>query len=274
MSALSPSKGGRPVFIPNFQSLIQQQETRLMNLRQILAALPTLAAALSLSGSAAAQHFDILLARPVAGTQTVIGGADVDELEFDDATRVFEGEMGDIGSEFAALEPGVDHPNLDNPVSAYPTSAAGLVPGDVLRLFERDFSVDGITDDLFYWNGLGPVAFVPASADFRIDGGDPLPGAAGAGGSYHDHPFLVVDSDALPGIYLASVFGVVDGFDPSDPAYVVFATGEEFEEAHELAAEYAYANLVVPEPASLWMLSVACATVVSARRRTRSAAGR
>jgi hypothetical protein len=214
------------------------------------------------------QHFDILLARPAAGRQTIIGGADVDATAFDDVTRVFEGEMGAIGGEFAALEPGIEHPNLNEPVSAYPASAAGLMPGDMLRLFERNFSVGGIIDDLFYWNGMGAVAFVPALADFRIDEGNPLPGSAGVGGSYHDHPFLVVNSDALPGIYLASAFGVVDGFDPSDPVYLVFATGEELEEAHGLAAEWVEANLV-PEPASLGLAAIACVAIFAARRRGR-----
>jgi hypothetical protein len=238
-----------------------------MTVRQFVFTLTVLAAAIAMVQPAVGQHFDIHLARPAVGTQTVIGGADVDTLTFDDSTRVFEGEMGDIGSEVVSLEPGVDHPNLNAPVSAYPSSAAGLMPGDVLRLFERDFSVNGLTDDLFYWNGVGPVLFAPALANFHIDGGDPLPGAAGAGGVFHDHPFLVVDSEAFPGIYLASVFGVVDGFEPSDPAYIVFATGEEFEEAHELAAEYVYSTLVVPEPASLTVLAIACAAVLAARRR-------
>jgi hypothetical protein len=240
-----------------------------MNIRQILATLPVFAAALAIIEPAAGQHFDIFLSRPAAGTQTVIGGADVDVLAYDDVTRVFEGDMGDIGSEFASLEPGVNHPNLGDPVSTFPSSAAGLQLGDVLRLFERDFSVNGLVDDLFYWNGIGPVLFAPALADFRIDGGNPLPGTAGIGGEFDDHPFLVVDSDAVPGIYLASVFGVVDGFDASDPVYVVFATGEEFEDAHGLAAEYVQENLVVPEPASLGLVGIACVVVVATRRRKR-----
>jgi hypothetical protein len=62
----------------------------------------------------------------------------------------------------------------------------------------------------------------------------------------------------------------VDGFEASDPAYVVFATGEEFEEAHELAAEYVYSTLVVPEPASLTLLAMACAAILAAHRSKRS----
>jgi hypothetical protein len=241
-----------------------------MNIQQLSISLPVLAVALGVADAACAQHFDIFLARPAAGTQTIIGGADVDAQAFDDVTRVFEAEMGPLAGEFAALEPGVNHPNLNNPPAAYPASAAALQLGDVLRLKERDFIVEGNSDDLFYWNGVGEVSFAPAAADFRVDEGDPLGSTAGAGGSFDDHPFLVVDSDSLPGIYLASVFGMVDGFDPSEPVYVVFATGEDFEEAHGLAAEYVAANVVVPEPMSLGLVTIACGVILRMRRRIQS----
>jgi hypothetical protein len=241
-----------------------------MNVRHLFVLFAVFAAALTIVGAANAQHFDILLARPAAGSQTVIGGADVDALAYDDVTRVFEAEMGDSGVDFFALEPGVNHPNLNNAVMAYPfSSAAGLQPGDVLRIFERDFELNGIADDLFYWNGVGAVSFAPASADFRVDGGDPLSSTTGVGGDFDDHPFLVVDSNSQPGIYLASVYGVVDGFDPSDPVYIVFATGEEFEVAHELAAEYVHRALVVPEPATLALGGVACAAIAATACRKR-----
>lgn len=242
---------------------------------------------------ATAQHFDIFLARPAAGTRTVIGGADVDALAYDDTVRVFEAEMGAVAGEFLTLEPGVNHPNLDNPYSAYPSSATGLVSGDELSLEERDFAVGGMTDDLFFWGGVGAVAFAPAAADFRIDGGSPLGSTAGAGGVFDDHPFLVVDSDSLPGIYLASVFGTVAGFEPSDPVYLVTGTeelitaeflgisqaefdalsDEERDEALEgvieMAVEYVEANLVVPEPASLMLAALACCGYVAMPGRLR-----
>jgi hypothetical protein len=241
-----------------------------MNIRQILFSVPVFAAAFAVVEPADGQHFDIFLSRPATGTQTVVGGADVDALVYDDTTRVFEAEMGALGGEFVALEPGVNHPNLNNPTTAYPSSAAGLQPGDVLRLTERDFSVEGLVDDLFYWNGVGAISFTPAAADFRIDNGNPLPGSVGVGGAYDDHPFLVVDSDALPGIYLASVVGKVNDFANSDPVFIVFATGEDFEDVHEVAVEYVQANLVVPEPASLALAAMACGAIVAMRRRKRS----
>jgi hypothetical protein len=113
------------------------------------------------------------------------------------------------------------------------------------------------------------------------------------GGAFDDHPFLVVDSDALPGIYLASVVGVIDGFDPSDPVYLVMGTealitpeflgisreefdllaNEELDEALEAvietAAEYVVAHLVVPEPGSLALAAPACVAAVAFGRRGR-----
>jgi hypothetical protein len=239
-----------------------------MNVHWLRIALPVFAVALAIAGPARGQHahLDIFLARPASGTQTVIGGADVVAEAFDDVTRVFEVELDAGGGEFFAFEPGVNHPNRNNPVSPYPSSAGGLQPGDVLRLLERDFAVNGLVDDLFYWNGIGPVLFAPALPNFRIEDADPLGTTAGAGGAFHYHPLFVVDNDSLPGLYLASFYGVVDGFEPSQPAYLVMATGEEFEEAHELAAEWVHTNLVVPEPASLLLAAMACTALVATRR--------
>jgi hypothetical protein len=243
-------------------------------MKRIMQIITTLAALAPTTHQACAQHFDIFLARPATGTMTVIGGADVDGGAYDDVTRIFEVELAPAAGEYLALEPGVNHPNIDNPLlAAYPGSAVALQPGDALRLLARDFTVAGSTDDLFYWNGLGAASFSPAASNFRIDGGDPLSSVAGAGGAFDDHPFLVVDSDALPGIYLASAVGVVDGFAPSAPVYLVMGsedlvtadflgiTPDEFalltdeqldealEEVIELGVAFVEAN-VVPEPAT------------------------
>jgi hypothetical protein len=238
-----------------------------------------------------AQHFDIFLARPAVGNQTVIGGADVDNLAYDDIARVFEVELGELGAEFFALEPGVNHPNTTFPTNAYPASASSLVPGDTLRLLKTSFSVDGNVADLFYWNGVGPVSFSPAAANFRIELGDPLTDTPGVGGSFDDHPFFFVDDISLPGVYLASAYGVVDGFAPSVPVYLVMGTEslitpaflgitqEEFdlldEEALdaalelviEQAAEWVESNLVVPEPGTLALASFASYSLLLIGRR-------
>ncbi len=251
-----------------------------MKLRSVILLL-TIAGGALVANPSLGQHFDIFLARPAAGTKTVIGGADVDALVYDDSTRVFEAELAAAAGEFFSLEPGVNHPNINDPgLAGYPASAAALQPGDTLRIVERDFQVGGMTDDLFYWNGLLPVSFAPATADFRVDGGDPLGGTSGAGGAFDEHPFLVIDDDTLPGIYLASVYGVVDSFGPSDGVFLVLGTealitpdflgisqeefdllsAEELEEALDAvidpAVEFVEANLV-PEPSSLVLAGLA-----------------
>ncbi len=196
------------------------------------------------------------------------------------------------------MEPGVNHPNLSNSVTAYPSSAGGLQTGDVLRIKERDFSVGGTVDDLFYWNGTGAVSFAPAAANFRIEDGDPLGETAGVGGAFDSHPFLFVDSDTLPGIYLASVFGVVDGFDPSDPLYIVLGTenlitaqfldisqaefdafseeqrAEALDAVIDPAVEYVEANIAVPEPGSSFVAVLACGSLLAIAPGRRQMRGR
>jgi hypothetical protein len=247
--------------------------------------------ALAISDGATAQHFDIFISRPAAGTKTIVGGADVGSATYDDTTRVFEVELGTVAGEYLALEPGANHPNLNDPVTAYPSSAAGLQPGDELLLEEQDFSVNSNVDDLFYWNGTGHVSFSPATADFRMDGSDPLGSTAGLGGAFDDHPFLVVDSAAIPGVYLASLRGTVVGIDPSEPIYLVMGSedlitaefleisdseftalsedelDEALEAVIETAATYVESNLVVPEPASLVIVAAAGCCLAGYRLR-------
>ena len=270
-----------------------------MNVQSVILALAVSGSVLG-SGRAFGQHFDIFLARPAEGTKTVTGGADVDALFYDDVARVFESELGSVAGEFLSLESGVNHPDVNNPaLNGYPTSAAALQPGDVLRLIERQFTVGGMSDDLFFWNGIGPVSFTPANADFRIDGGDPLGSTAGVGGAFDDHPFLVVDDDSLPGIYLASVHGVVDGFEPSDALYLVMGTeslitpaflglsqaefdllsDEELDEALDAvidpAVDFVKSNVVVPEPWSLTLAATASGGLLAlAHVRRRPVGGR
>jgi hypothetical protein len=261
-----------------------------------LAALATFAlTSAACASQASAQHFDIFLARPATGSTTVIGGADVGGQTFDDVTRIFEVELAPSGpGEYLALEPGVNHPNINDPgVVAYPASAVALQSGDILRLAQRTFTVAGNTDDLFYWDGIGAPAFTPATASFHVDGAAPLSGTAGVGGAFDEHPFLIVDSAATAGIYLASLTGTVDGFAPSEPVYLVMGTedlitpaflgigqaefdmlsddelDEALEAVIEAGVEYVEAN-VVPEPAAAVIFTsavIGAALFRGARRR-------
>jgi hypothetical protein len=247
------------------------------------------------ASQASAQHFDLFLARPATGTTSVIGGADVTGRAFDDVTRIFEVELAPAGpGEYLALEPGVNHPNINDPgINAYPASAQALQSGDTLRLTQRTFTVAGNSDDLFFWDGVGAPAFTPAAASFHVDGADPLSGTAGVGGAFDEHPFLIVDSAATAGIYLASLTGTVDGFAPSAPVFLVMGTedlitpaflgitqsefdmlsDDELDEALEAVIEagvgYVEANLV-PEPAAAAIFASAViggALLRGARRR-------
>jgi hypothetical protein len=245
----------------------------------------------SVASQASAQHFDIFLARPAMGSTTVIGGADVGGQAFDDVTRIFEVELAPTGlGEYLALEPGVNHPNFNNPgIAAYPASALALQTGDILRLAQRSFTVAGNTDDLFFWNGVGAPVFTPAAASFQVTDADPLAGAAGVGGAFDEHPFIIVDGGAAPGIYLASLTGTVDGFAPSEPVYLVMGTedlitptflgisqgefdmlsDDELDEALEAVIEagvsYVEAS-VVPEPATAAILTSAVLGMALFRR--------
>lgn len=262
-----------------------------MNFQVFRAAALAVSLALAAEG-ARAQHFDIFLARPAVGNRTVIGGADVDFLAYDDTTRVFEVELGELGSEFFALEPGVNHPNTTQPTAAYPASATPLLPGDELSLRKSNLNVGGVIDEMFYWNGVGAVSFVPAAAGFRIDGGDPLTAVAGIGGAFDAHPFLFVDDNSLPGVYLASVYGIVHGFAPSVPVYLVMGTEslitaeflglapeafelleeedleQALEQVIERAADWVAANLPVPEPGSPALAVVAAIALAVGFQRT------
>ena len=71
---------------------------------------------LSIAEHASGQHFDIFLARPAAGTQTVVGGADVDALAYDDVTSACSrSRWATLAANSLALEPGVNHPDINNP---------------------------------------------------------------------------------------------------------------------------------------------------------------
>jgi hypothetical protein len=272
-----------------------------MNFRFFPLAVLVFGAAVLISSLVSAQHFDVFVSRPAAGTQTVYGGIDVDTADVTLFQRVFEAEMGEdpFDGTFTSDEPGFNHPADD---AGIPAGAVSLVAGDEVFVMPRSLAVDGVTSNLFFWNGTGDVAFAPAvGASFAIDTGNLTGsiGTAGAGGAFDDHPFFVLDDgDASPatfptaGIYLASFLTRVADLGPSDPLFLVMGTeglitpeflgisqeqfnmlteaelDEALEEVIEVAVSYVETN-VVPEPSSLVAaLSVYGVAMAIRRKRT------
>jgi len=224
----------------------------------MLVAIPALA-----GGDVEESHADIFVARPVAGNQTLIGGAFVpDELNLEE--RIFEGDLEtDVISGnniYTTTEPGLFNAGSNSPGLLGATNPAGALPlntGELPTLVSVSHTLAGVTSDLFYWDGVGAVNFVDSSATLVIG---PLEDAAGADGSIDDHPIFDIDdlsSNDLPagGVYLAPLQAQLTGLELSDTALVLFVTGEEFEGAVELAEDY-LAGQQVPEPSALVLLAV------------------
>ena len=204
-------------------------------------------------------HFDIFVGRPTAGSQTLIGGADLDgDVELD--ARIFEGDLEPLAlgnSTYTGTEPG-----LMNPTSAWP-----LLANESITLNNVAATLGDVTSDLFYWDGTGEVVFSDSAMDLLIT---QSPATADSAGNFHDHPIYDIDdptSTALPagGIYLAPLTAQLDGLDASDTVFVLFVTGEEYEESVELAEAYVHGQLV-PEPSSLLLAGLAICGLAIYRR--------
>lgn len=202
-------------------------------------------------------HFDVLIARPVSGNQTLVGGALVPgDLNLDE--RIFEGDLEtDViaGNNFyTTTEPGFFNAGANSPGllgATNPPGALPLVPGESFTVQNVSFLLDGVSSDLFYWDGAGVVNFVGSSAELIITQTD---GMAGVDGSIDDHPIFDIDdlgTNDLPpgGIYLAPLSVELAGLDASDTVLVLFVTGEEFEESVEVAEEYLAGK--IPEPSAI-----------------------
>lgn len=215
-------------------------------------------------------HFDIYLARPTSGTQTVYGGIDVGEGEIEVGHRVFESEFGVIpySGTLGAFEPGFNNPGTSG---SQAPGASAMNPGDTPTFANAPFFLDGQIADLFYWDGVGAEpSFAPAAGvSFSID--DPELSAA-ADGSFDDHPELLLDDGdglqaTLPadGIYLAAFTAALPGLEPTDPLFLVIVTDELLEPAVEVAFEFVEST-VIPEPTALMLAGVSLAALAARRR--------
>ncbi|MEX2168048.1 MAG: PEP-CTERM sorting domain-containing protein [Pirellulales bacterium] len=257
-------------------------------------ALAVVGGTLLAAGPVAAQHFDVFVGRPSAGVQTAFGGIEVDTGGISLFERVFESEMGEdpFDGTYTSGDPGFNHPADD---AALPVGAASLLAGDEIFVTALSLTAGGVTESLFFWNGVGSVAFAPpSSVSFAVDTGSMTGsiGTAGAGGGFDDHPFFVLDDgDAnaatfpAPGIYLAAFQAKVADLAPTVPLYLVMGTEglitpeflgvsqaefdmltdddleEALESVIEMAVEHVERNVAVPEPSLLVLVGVALGSV-------------
>lgn len=200
----------------------------LHNLPKAAAAL--VAASLLPSGAAQAQHSDVLVTN-VAG-QVAIGAAnDIDgpEESFDLDTVVFEnilrvGFAPPTPADYETDEPGFFGLNAVGDADDLATLGAEALPGNAdASISLSPFTIDGEVSEVFYWDGMGEVDFVPAPASTTY-GFSPAMGFAttGPNGDMDDHPIFQVNDDtaAVPadGVYLVSPILDVEGLASSGPA--------------------------------------------------------
>jgi PEP-CTERM motif len=246
------------------------------------------------------------------GGRVTIGGVDDDDPVPDLTIQVFRGAMTpnfppppfvDYGHDdpgfFAELSP--VNPNYPAGASALPTNA------DVTVNFPT-FTVGGLTDNLFFWDGSGgAVDFQPISTaqpGFAIDiyGDNPI-GQTDGNGMIHEHPTWALDdgdtATPLDGVYLSAPTISVAGLADSKPFFIVWAVdhlipdddtvealedaldndnppivaGKDFSYVNQ-AVSYVQNNLVVPEPSSLLLAGLACVGIASAAARKRTSCGR
>jgi len=255
---------------------------------------------LAISGSASAQHLDVLLYDDGSGNART-GGVDVDLLAPDLDTHVFEAELlGDTTlptPTFAGAEPGFFGVS-DAQAGLLPPPNGNLPAGAGVTL---DFLLEPTLGlSLARWNQSLGVFEAPGGASILLTTpADPFGGSldgtsevlglvlgtSASNGSLHEHPTF--DIGSAQGVFLAYGVAHVDGLaSPSNPFWLVFGTLDEcvetascnsiqeaFNEDIELqigsAMEYTNATLV-PEPGTALLLALGLGAFAhGGRRRSR-----
>jgi hypothetical protein len=236
-----------------------------------LAILCALLAEIAGSGSARAQHFDVL-AQQVAG-KIVTGAADFDSGQWTLGRRVYSGEFDD---DFAVNNPGFNALGAGAPT--LPAGSQALPANSGLSWDFWPMRIDDFSSNLFYWDGAesdssagltpndvrfgalpGPnyqlSLFDKSNGKFSVDGSDQaIPGGiiddTAADGSLHRHRFFFLEdgdgnagTDPADGIYLISLRLRMNGLVTSDPLYIVFGTlGSSVEALDDAAVPWVETN--------------------------------
>jgi hypothetical protein len=249
-----------------------------MTMKRVFATLMAACAVLSSeagSGTARAQHLDVLVQQKNGGLVTGTGDFDHDQWVLGE--RVFH---RDFGSTFALNQPGfnsIGDGSPDMPAGAQALPASAALSWDFLPM-----TINGATRNLFYWNGqdtdgvlgLTPddVAFGPlpgagytlslfdnTNAKFSVSGLNAVvPGGVivttASDGSFHQHRFFQLedgDGDSLTkpadGLYLTALRLRMTGLANSLPVLVIFGTpGSSVAAEDDAAVPWAEAQLNLP----------------------------
>lgn len=213
------------------------------------------ASAFYFSSPTAQAHSDALLTN--VGGQVAVGtAADIDgpDEAFELHADLFEvilrsGFAPPTPADFEGDEPGFFGLHGANDATKLATLGASALPaGAAVTGSTTTFSVNGASDSLFYWNGVGAVDFQPISAaqpGVTFAFSPAAFGATGANGVLDDHPIYQINHPVgtpADGVYLVAPTIGVAGLSDSRPFYMAFLvdsliTGEDELELVEAALE-------------------------------------
>jgi hypothetical protein len=198
-----------------------------------------------MAGAAAAQHADVLV--QTLGNRLATGSADFDSGSWTLGRRVYSSEFGSNWS--------VNNPGFNALAATSPSMPAGAsrLPGNTSLAWDfMPMKIDGVLQNAFYWDGAGStaaavdfgalpgpdyeIALYGRNASVAVDGAASLVAGdvievTSSSGALHSHRYFYLDSGnqnaagpPVDGIYLLSLRMKMNGYDPSQPIYMVLGT--------------------------------------------------